>query len=129
MRFLTVLLTGCLLILSGCGSADQPAEKPSESADAKTATPKKKTGKVKIAGGMLTIPGGMAAKAEQKAFEMALPQLLQLFQAEHGRKPKSHEEFMAKVIDAHKRKLPKAPEGQKFVYDPTTEKLKLVPAE
>ena len=129
MRAFTMILASCLLILSGCGGQDQPAAKSPESANTKTEPAKKKTGKVKVAGGMLTIPGGMAAKAEQKAFEMALPQLLQLFQAEHGRKPKSHEEFMAKVIDAHKRKLPKAPEGQKFVYDPTTEKLKLVPAE
>jgi hypothetical protein len=43
---------------------------------------------------------------------------LKLFEAEHGRRPSSHEEFMQKIIQANSIQLPSLPEGQNYVYDP-----------
>jgi hypothetical protein len=40
-----------------------------------------------------------------------------------GRGPKTHEEYMKKVIKENDLKLPKLPEGQRYRYDPDTEEL------
>jgi hypothetical protein len=49
---------------------------------------------------------------------------LQLYKAEHDNKgPKTHEEFMEKIIKANNIKLPELPEGDRYRYDPKTEQL------
>jgi len=43
---------------------------------------------------------------------------LQLYKAEHGENPQSHEEFMEKIIQANQLVLPPLEEGEKYIYDP-----------
>jgi ABC-type bacteriocin/lantibiotic exporter with double-glycine peptidase domain len=53
---------------------------------------------------------------------------LQLFKAQDpgGRGPKTHDEFMEKIIKAGGIRLPPLPEGQRYVYDPAKEELLIV---
>lgn len=60
---------------------------------------------------------------ERVAFEIQLPSTMQLFRAEHGRAPRSHEEFMEKIIKAGAIRLPELPQGHSYVYDPEKEEL------
>ena len=46
-----------------------------------------------------------------------------LFKATEGRAPKTHEEFMERIIKAGTIKLPELPEGHRYRYDPQTEQL------
>jgi hypothetical protein len=48
---------------------------------------------------------------------------LKLYKAQHGRAPKTHEEYMEKIIKANRINLPELPAGQRYVYDPETEQL------
>ncbi len=51
-------------------------------------------------------------------------QALNFFKAmNEGRGPKTHEEYMKKVIKENDLKLPKLPKGQRYRYDPDTEEL------
>jgi hypothetical protein len=60
---------------------------------------------------------------ERIAFDIQVPHAMQLFKAMEGRMPKSHEEFMEKIIKANQIQLPKLPEGHRYVYDPKQEQL------
>lgn len=61
---------------------------------------------------------------QQKAvLEIQIPQALQLFNATEGRLPKSHEEFMQKIVEANRLVLPELPAGG--VYRFNTEKGEL----
>jgi hypothetical protein len=69
--------------------------------------------------GVLVEPLKAFIRVEQrKVFEIQIPQALSLFQASEGRKPKSHEEFMTKIVAPNNIKLPTLPEGETYVYDP-----------
>ena len=48
---------------------------------------------------------------------------LQLYKASEGEGPKTHEEFMEKIINANQIKLPRLAPGSRYVYNPMTEKL------
>ncbi len=49
---------------------------------------------------------------------------MDLFKANNdGKGPKTHEEFMQKIIKEGAIKLPELPPGQKYLYDPATETL------
>ncbi len=55
---------------------------------------------------------------EQKAvFDIQIPKALQLFQATEGRFPKSHEEFMQKIVEANRLALPELPAGAVYVFN------------
>lgn len=61
---------------------------------------------------------------QQKAvLDIQIPQALQLFKATEGRSPKSHEEFMQKIVEANRLVLPELPAGG--VYRFNTEKGEL----
>ena len=60
---------------------------------------------------------------ERIAFDIQLPEAMKLFKALEGRAPKTHEEFMEKIIKANNIKLPTLPEGHRYVYDPKQEQL------
>jgi hypothetical protein len=48
---------------------------------------------------------------------------MQLFKATEDRNPKSHEEFMEKIIKANQIHLPELWEGETYRYDPKTGEL------
>lgn len=52
------------------------------------------------------------------AFNALVPQALQLYEAEHGNRPKTHEEFMEKIIKLNQIRLPELPPGQTYKWDP-----------
>lgn len=112
-----------LLLLSGCHGGPQ-----NHGGEPQNKEPKSKTGKAKVGvgkkgegyGNMVPIlkPAATFWKVKEKiAFEIAIPKTLQLFEAAQGRKPKSHDEFMQKIIREGKIKLPELDEGLEYFYD------------
>ena len=74
--------------------------------------------------GIIVTPAKTLFAAKEKIkFEIEIPHTLQLYKALEGNAPKSHEEFMEKIIKANDIKLPELPEGHKYVYDPMLETL------
>jgi len=59
---------------------------------------------------------------EKAVFQIQIPQAMQFFKGAEGRAPKSHEEFMSKIIEANNIKLPGLSRG-KYIYDPEQEEL------
>lgn len=80
--------------------------------------------------GFLTTPVQVYFRSqEHMAFRIQVPQALQLFEAEHGRKPQSHEEFWREIIEKNGIRLPNLPPGHRYVYDPQQGQLMVeVPA-
>ena len=62
---------------------------------------------------------------EKTVFEIQIPQAMDIFKALHGRAPKSHEEFMEKIVRENGIRLPELPDGQQYRYEPGTEQLKI----
>jgi hypothetical protein len=60
---------------------------------------------------------------ERVVFEIRLPDALNKYKALNGNGPKSHDEFMAQIIDANQIQLPELPAGQRYVYDLEKEEL------
>jgi len=58
---------------------------------------------------------------ERMVFEIQLPKTEGLFKAEHGRNPKSHEEYMEKIVGQIK--LPKLVDGMVYRYHPENNEL------
>jgi hypothetical protein len=76
--------------------------------------------------GVLVTPAKAYFSVRERAvFEMQIPQALKLFKATNGNGPKTHEEFMAQIIDANQIQLPELPAGQRYVYDPEKEELQV----
>lgn len=69
--------------------------------------------------GVIVEPAKALLRFEQKSvLEIQIPQALSLFEASEGRKPKSHDEFMSRVVVANNITLPKLPQGHRYIYDP-----------
>jgi hypothetical protein len=60
---------------------------------------------------------------ERIVFEIAVPHALSLYKAEHGHGPKTHEQFLAEIVEFNNIQLPDLPAGHRYVYDPETEQL------
>lgn len=74
--------------------------------------------------GIYVTPAKTFFTAKEKIqFEIEIPHALALYKALEGNAPKSHEEFMEKIIKANQIKLLELPPGHKYVYDPETEIL------
>lgn len=75
-------------------------------------------------GGLITEPASQYWKAKERiAFKVQIPKAMQLYKATNGKAPKTHEEFMEKIIKPGRINLPMLPPGRRYVYDPKTEKL------
>jgi len=74
--------------------------------------------------GIVVTPAKTLFAAKEKIkFEIEIPHTLNLYKALEGSAPKSHDEFMEKIIKANNISLPELPEGHKYIYDPMTETL------
>jgi hypothetical protein len=63
---------------------------------------------------------------EMTAYNIKIPHAMQLYKANNDNKaPATHEEFMEEIIKKEAIKLPKLPEGHKYIYDPKDEQLKI----
>ncbi len=70
-------------------------------------------------GAMIVQPARTLFAFRQRAvFEIQIPSAVKLFAATEGRKPRSHDEFMNKIIKFNNIQLPTLPAGQTYVYDP-----------
>jgi hypothetical protein len=74
--------------------------------------------------GMVVTPAKAFFSAKERiAFEVQVPNALNLYKATEGQGPKSHEEFMEKIIQFNRIKLPQLPPDARYVYDVETEQL------
>jgi hypothetical protein len=82
-------------------------------------------------GSYLSAVGSARFTTEHKLIFGQVKQALDLYQAEHGEYPRSHDEFMAKIIEPNGIVLPELDEGYEYWYDPsersTAEMLKFRP--
>jgi len=69
-------------------------------------------------GKMISTPvSALFAVKERVAFDIQIPSALNLFRASEGRFPKSHEEFMEKIVKANQIKLPELPAGMVYRFN------------
>jgi hypothetical protein len=78
-------------------------------------------------GVIATSIASLFAVRERMVFDVTIPEAMKLFKAMEDRAPKSHEEFMEKIIKANNIHLPELPEGSRYMYDPKTEQLMVEP--
>jgi hypothetical protein len=108
--------------------ASQPADKPANAGShvAKVGSGKKlsRLSHSLIAAEFATL----YAVRERMVFEAQIPKAMQIFKATEGRAPKSHEEFMEKIIKDGQINLPELSDGERYRYDPKTEELWVDPA-
>jgi hypothetical protein len=101
--------------------AAAPAETPSANAvKAEPGVGKKGRG---YGPGLITTPvAAYFSIQERLAFDQVAHDM-ELYKAEKGHAPTSHEEFMEKIIKEGGIKLPQLPAGHRYLYDPKTEQL------
>jgi len=82
------------------------------------------TGKGNYEPGLITTPISAYFRTKERiVFDIAIPHALQLYEALEGHAPKSHEEFMEKIIKFNMIELPELPQGHEYVYDPEAKQL------
>jgi len=64
----------------------------------------------------------------QRISEIQIVPAIRLFEAEHGRYPESHDEFMEKIVKANNIRLPVLPGGKQYQYDVANHELVVVEA-
>lgn len=69
-------------------------------------------------GDMITEPVRSYFRVRERINFINMEHALKLYQAEHDRLPKSHEEFMTKIIGENSIALPDLPPGEEYIYDP-----------
>jgi hypothetical protein len=74
-------------------------------------------------GVVVTPVKSLFATRERLVFEVQIPQALNLFNATEGRMPKSHAEFMDKIIAANQIALPELPQNHRYMWDPQRNEL------
>jgi hypothetical protein len=124
-RFLCVTLSvaSCVMI-AGCEpmptATNAPAPVPTESVKAQAGVGKQGRsldGETGI-GKMISAPASTLFTVKEKVvFEIQIPTQLNHFKAIEGRLPKSHEEYMEKIIKAGQIKLPELPDGKVYRYN------------
>lgn len=123
---LTLSVASCVMI-AGCepmpatSNAPVPAEPtPTESVKAQAGVGIKGRsldGETGI-GKMISAPAATLFTVKEKVvFEILLPQALNLFRASEGRPPKSHAEFMEKIVKANQIQLPELPAGMTYRFN------------
>jgi hypothetical protein len=82
-------------------------------------------GKSVIASPITRPVASLFAFRENAVLTIQIPYALKLFKGAEGRAPKSHEEFMEKIIKANTIRLPQEllGDGERYLYDPKTEQL------
>lgn len=94
--------------------ADQPTERVVAEAGVG-----KKGQSLKNDTGIVVEPVKQLIRFEQKAvFDLQIKPALELYRGSTGSYPKTHEEFMQKIIKENGISLPELPAGQRYVFDP-----------
>ena len=92
-----------------------------------TANDPKRGKRSRSVGGYAGAVFGARFWAEHQMIINNINHALDLYNAEHGNYPRSHEEFMTKIIAANQVALPELDEGQEYTYDPEDHTLKVQP--
>ncbi len=74
-------------------------------------------------GGLITEPIHQNFLIRERLAFLQVDQAMQLYKATNEHAPKSHEEFMEKIIKENRIPLPQLPAGERYLYDPKTEQL------
>jgi len=98
--------------------AAPPAEPPTEQVAAKAGVGLQGQSLKEHSGVMVNAAKAYFNVRQRAVFEIQIPEALKLFKASEGEFPKTHDEFMAKIITANQINLPKLPAGAKYIYDP-----------
>lgn len=69
-------------------------------------------------GGLGTTALSTRVRVQEKLEFLQVDDALRLYKASNGELPKSHEEFMEKIIKANQIHLPQLQPGDKYIYDP-----------
>jgi hypothetical protein len=89
-----------------------------------TANDPKRGKRSRAVGGYAGAVFGARFWAEHQMIINNIKHALDLYNAEHGNYPKTHEEFMEKIIATNQIALPELDEGQEYLYDPEDHTLK-----
>jgi hypothetical protein len=81
------------------------------------------TGKGNYKPGLITTPISVYFRAQERILFDQVKHALNLYKAEHGRVPRTHEDFMRDVIAANNLNLPELPEHYRYVFDLEKEEL------
>ena len=145
MKTLTFLSLAALLMLTlGCEvpeidvpeSSATVADEPTQQAPAEVASapsePREATGldpkkgkKSRNEGGYLGSVLGAGMYAQHQAIFLQVKNAINLDYGLNGDFPKSHEEFMERVIKFNHLQLPELDEGDEYLYDPEDHTLKI----
>lgn len=124
MRFIGATLAVLLMFGLGCkppedtSVAQQDPDAPVETELVKAEAGVGKQGQViGNKDGFLRTPAKAFFKAKQQLEFLKVQHALNLYDAEHGFKPETEEEFMEKIIKFNNIVLPELPEGQIYVWD------------
>jgi hypothetical protein len=90
-----------------------------------TANDPAKGKKSRAAGGYLGAVAHSRFYAEHQIIFMNVTKAIQLDWAMNGEYPRSHDEFMERIIKFNKIKLPELEEGVQYLYDPEDHMLKI----
>ncbi|MDR0327335.1 MAG: hypothetical protein LBI05_03455 [Planctomycetaceae bacterium] len=74
---------------------------------------------------IITVPVSTMFYAKDQLVLNSIQHAMNLYQAEHGKIPATHEEFMENIVRANMIALPQLPFGQEYVYDPMDGVLKI----
>ncbi len=115
-----VMIAGCEPMPTATQTPPPAAQTPAESVKAQVgvgAKGRSLDGETGV-GKMISAPvSAFFAVKERVAFDIQIPQAVNLFQASEGRFPKSHQEFMEKIVKANQIKLPELPAGMVYRFD------------
>jgi hypothetical protein len=75
--------------------------------------------------GIITVPISQYFRVHDRLVLQQIDHAMNLYKAEHGQAPSSHEEFMNNIVRANNLQLPRLPEGHTYVYDPADNQLKV----
>jgi hypothetical protein len=100
----------------------QEAARPREPQIETVTSHSPKKGRTLEGGGYLSVVAGTRFWAEHQIILNNILHATRLWQAEHGRYPKTQEEFMREIIEPNEpaTSLPELPEGWEYYYDPAT---------
>ncbi len=98
-------------------SEENPQSTPSVPPDAEKAVVGV-TGKGQYDAGLITTPVAVYFSVRERVvFNVQIASAMKLFKASQGRYPKTHDEFMTKIIKQNLIRLPELPRGKEYFYD------------
>ena len=132
------VFSSAVLLLAGCGGGEEAIEPgdvppdvadtdaPPEDAAKEIPGPSQRPAKVGVGAkghgygsGPVTTPiAAYFSTRERIVFDIQIPSAMNTYRALHGRFPKTHEEFMEKIVRENRIRLPKLRAGERYVYDP-----------